>query len=383
MAKKDLLNWIELSRGAIDKNINSLARLAPGRIMAVCVKANAYGHGLTEVVGLLRKNSHVNYLTVHSLDEAIRCRDAGWTRKIMLLGPIALDMTEAVLRYDLEPVIFNRDFLIRLGRTAKKHDRQVCTHLKLETGTHRLGVTEKNLPAFAKIYHQYPSVIPYGASTHFANIEDTTSHDYAEYQLANFERMLRQLAKLKIKPTVRHTASSAATILFRKTHFEMVRPGIAVYGLWPSKETYLSYRLLGGENDLFEPVLGWKTRVSQIKQLPADSYIGYGRTYRTTSPARIAVLPIGYYDGYDRALSNHGHVLIRGRRAPIRGRICMNITMADITDIKQVRFEEEVTIIGSGGSETITADTLADWARTINYEILARISPEMPRTIVK
>ena len=383
MARQDLLNWIELSRGALDKNINSLARLAPGRIMAVCVKGNAYGHGLTEVVGLLRKNSHVNYLTVHSLEEAIRCRDAGWSRKIMVLGPLALNMTEAVLRYDLEPVTFNREFLTRLGRMAKKHDREIRTHLKLETGTNRQGITEKDLPAFAKIYRQYPRLVPYGASTHFANIEDTTNHDYAEYQLANFERMVKQMARLKIKPTVRHTASSAATILFDKTHFELVRPGIAVYGYWPSKETYLSYRLLGGENDLFEPILGWKTRVTQIKQLPRDTFVGYGLTYRTTAPTRMAVLPMGYYDGYDRALSNQAHLLIRGRRAPVRGRICMNITMADITDIKQVRLEEEVTIIGKGGAEELTADTLAGWARTINYEILARISPEISRIVVK
>ncbi|UCD64754.1 MAG: alanine racemase [Candidatus Zixiibacteriota bacterium] len=383
MRKGMHLSWIELSRSALHNNIASLSGLTNGKLLAVCVKANAYGHGLSEVVAMLVDHPKVDYLTVHSLEEAVACRQAGWIRPIMLLGPLPVNLADFVLEYDLEPVIFNREFLRRLGRTADRAGREIRTHLKLETGTHRQGITEKEMPAFAEIYRRHQSLKkPYGASMHFANIEDTTNHEYAEFQLKTFRAMLKRMAALKINPTIRHTASSAAAILFKKTHFEMVRPGIAVYGHWPSKETYLSYRLRGGQNDLFHPVLSWRTRVTQLKHLAADSFVGYGCTYRTTSPARLAILPVGYFDGYERALSNQAYVLVRGRRAPVRGRVCMNITMVDITDARGVKLEDEVTLIGRDGAETVSAEQLADWAKTINYEVLARLAPTTPRIIV-
>jgi len=377
------LNWIELSRRVLKKNVSSLARLAGNRTVAVSVKANAYGHGLRETANILKECPEVSYLTVHSVEEATIARQAGWVKKIMLLGPVASENIEAVFEFDLEPVIFERRILDRLGKFANKTKKPLRTHLKLETGTNRQGITGKDLPDFAETYHKYPYLKrPYGASTHFANIEDTTRHDYAQHQLDNFNLMTKQMNKLGIKPAVRHTASSAALILFEKTRFELVRPGIAAYGYWPSKETFLSYLMQGGHNDLFEPVLSWKTRITQIKKLPADSFIGYGCTYRTTSPTRLAVIPIGYYDGLDRHLSNRAYVLIKGKRAPVRGRICMNLTMVDISDIKNVKPEEEVTIIGQSGNETISANHLADWANTINYEILARLSSTTPRVII-
>ena len=190
------------------------------------------------------------------------------------------------------------------------------------------------------------------------------------------------MAELRIKPTIRHTACSAALILFDKTRFELVRPGIALYGHWPSKETYLSYRLAGGANDIFQPVLSWKTRITQIKDVPPDSFVGYGCTFRTTARTRLAVLPIGYSDGYDRSLSNLAYVLIRGRRAPVRGRICMNLTMVDITDIPGVRLEDPVTLIGEQKREQIGAEQLASWSGSISYEILARLSSHLPRFVV-
>ncbi|UCE24057.1 MAG: alanine racemase [Candidatus Zixiibacteriota bacterium] len=383
MSEKKLLSWIELSRSALSKNIAALRGLTNGKLIAVSVKANAYGHGLSQVVRLLTDDPSVDYVTVHSLEEAEQCRGAGWNKPIMVLGPIPVSLAAAVLELDLEPVIFNRQFLDRLGKIAAKSDRQVKTHLKLETGTHRQGITEVDLPAFAETYRKYESLKrPYGASMHFANIEDTTNHEYAEFQLKNFRSLLAVMNALKIRPDIRHTASSAAAILFKKTHFEMIRPGIAVYGHWPSKETYLSYRLKGGQNDLFTPVLSWKTRITQLKQLPPDSFVGYGCTYRTTAATRLAVLPIGYCDGYGRSLSNRAYVLISDRRAPVRGRVCMNLTMVDTTDIKKVKLEDVATIIGRGNGESISVEQIADWSGTINYEVLARLSSLTTRLIV-
>jgi len=376
------LSWIEISRSALFRNISALGRMAGNRIMAVCVKANAYGHGLPQIVGLIAKHPRVEYLTVHSLEEAVACRESGWVRKIMVLGPIATQNLEAVLEYDLEPVVFTREMLTRLGKISDRTKKRIRTHLKLETGTNRQGITEGELPAFAAIYRKYPYLKrPWGAGMHFANIEDTTSHEYAEYQLKNYRRLVAAMGRMGIKPTLRHTACSAALMLFEKTRFDLVRPGIAVYGHWPSKETYLTYRLQGGQNDIVNPVLSWKTRITQIKRLPANSFIGYGCSYRTTSPTRLAVLPIGYYDGYDRSLSNQAYVLIRGKRSPVRGRVCMNLMMVDVTDIAGVKLGDVATLVGRDGKEVLTAEQLAEWAQTINYEILARLSPSIFREL--
>jgi len=390
MSTKGLLSWIELSKAALDQNIKSLARLAGGRKIAASVKSNAYGHGLAEMTTLLLPHPEVAYLTVHSIEEAAVCRQAGWNRNLMLLGPAPLADIDAVFEYDLEPVVFTREAVTALGRLAKRVRRPIRTHLKLETGTNRQGVNEKELGPIARLYKKYLQLgKPYGASMHFANIEDTTNHEYAQFQLERFNALVKKMTTLGIKPTVRHTACSAAVILFEKTRFEMVRPGIAIYGHWPSKETYLSYRLAGGQNEIFIPVLSWRTRVTQIKDVPADSFVGYGCTYRTTTRTRLAILPVGYYDGYDRGLSSLAYVLIKGRRAPVRGRICMNLMMVDITDIPGVKLEEEVTLIGrsrtqsrAGGVEYLSAERLADWAGTINYEILARLASTIPRLIV-
>jgi len=352
-------------------------------MIAVSVKANAYGHGLPEIVSILSKKKNIEYLAIHSIDEALVARESGWKKKIMILGPVAHDNLPAIFILNLEPVLFSAETLEALGKLSNKLKRHVLTHVKLETGTNRLGITDKELPAFAALYKKYPYLKkPYGASTHFANIEDTTSHEYAQYQLDNFERMVKSMTRLGIEPTIRHTASSAALILFEKTRFDLVRPGISAYGHWPSKETYLSYKLEGGSGDTFKPTLSWKTRIGQIKNVPTDSFVGYGCTYRTTAPTKLAVLPIGYYDGYPRELSNHAYVLIKGKRAPVRGRVCMNLLMVDVTEIAGVKLFDEVTLIGVDKKERITAETLAGLAGTINYELLARLSSQTPRIIV-
>ena len=383
MSNANLLSWIEISYKALAHNIKSLAGLTGKSKLAVSVKANAYGHGLLEISGLLLKHKQIEYLTVHSFEEAQAVRLGGWLRKIMILGPVQADMLEALFEYDIEPVIFEKTTLRKLGSISNKLKKNMRTHLKLETGTNRQGIAEKELEDFVEIYKSYPYLKkPYGASTHFANIEDTTNHEYAEYQLENFNRMIKKLDSLQMKPALLHTASSAALILFKKTHFDLVRPGIAMYGHWPSKETIATHLNQGGKNNLFQPLLSWKTRITQLKSVAADEFVGYGCTYRTTKKTRLAVLPVGYFDGYSRALSNQSYVLVGGKRAPVRGRICMNLMMADVSDIKGVKLGDEVTLIGSSGRDSVTAEQLAGWSNSINYEILSRLGSHIPRLIV-
>ncbi|PKK83695.1 MAG: alanine racemase [candidate division Zixibacteria bacterium HGW-Zixibacteria-1] len=378
---KRYLTWIELDSKALRKNIATIRRLSGKRKIAVAVKANAYGHGLKEIISLLEAED-VEYIAVHSLDEAAASRAFGWKRHILVVGYIALSDLEAVVDLNLEPTVYNAETINRLGRLAKRVEKTIDIHLKVETGTNRQGVEESRLPGIIEIIKKHPGLNLKGVSTHFANIEDTTNHEYANNQLKQFNRLVSAIRAHGLKPVYRHTACSAALLLFDDTKFELVRPGIAFYGLWPSKETYLSYRLQGGSNNILSPILTWKTRIIQIKEVPSDAFIGYGCTYRTTSKTRLAILPIGYYEGYDRSLSNLAYVLIKGKRAPVRGRICMNLAMVDITDIKGVRLEDEVVLLGSDQKEKVTADQIADWAKTVNYEIISRINGNIPRLII-
>ena len=381
MNKNDL-TWIEIDSKALKNNIRTIKNLAEKRLVGAALKANAYGHGLEEMVTALMKFSDFEYIALHSAAEAERARMAGWDRRILIVGYISRNYLSAVIDLDLEPTVYNLETIKRLGQLANKAKRKVDIHLKIETGTNRQGIDAANLGKFADIINLSKNIRLKGISTHFANIEDTTNHAYADNQLKKFRKIVAEARHLGLKPKLTHTACSAALLLFEKTKLDMVRPGIALYGLWPSKETYLSYRLMGGQNGILSPVLSWKTKVAQIKDVPAHSFIGYGCTYKTTSASRLAVIPVGYFDGYDRSLSNLAYVLIRGERAPIRGRICMNLMMADITSIKGVRLEDEVVLIGKSGKEILSADQLALWAGTVNYEILSRINEKIPKMVV-
>ena len=217
---------------------------------------------------------------------------------------------------------------------------------------------------------------------YFDNIEDTTDHSYARYQLDNFTQICQMLEEHGITIPIKHIACTAATILFPATYFDMVRIGIGMYGLWPSKETYLSCILQNREPIQLKPILTWKTRIAQIKEIPKDAFVGYGCTFRATRDTMLAVLPIGYYDGYSRGFSNVSYVLINGQRAPVRGRVAMDFIMVDVTDIPDVKVEDEVVLLGKDGDDNITADDLASMAGTINYEIVTRINPLIPRMIL-
>ncbi len=382
--EKKLLNWLEIDSGAIKKNIDTIRKLAGKRQIAVALKANAYGHGLAEIISLLLKNKKgdIQYIALHSLDEAILARKFGWDRNILIVGYIALNDLSAVFDYNLEPTVYNIETISQLGKLSEKFKRAVFVHLKIETGTNRQGIEPGKIKKAVEVIKKYSHLKLKAVSTHFANIEDTTDHSFAESQLNNFNEAVANIKKIGLKPELLHTASSAALLLFEKTKFDLVRPGIAFYGLWPSKETYLSYRLQGRSNKILKPALSWFTRIIQIKDILPDSFVGYGCSYRTTSKTKLAVLPVGYYDGYDRSLSNLAYVLIKGKRAPVRGRICMNLMMVDISDIPGVKLEEPVTLIGKNDKESISAELLAGLANTVNYEIVSRINENIPRIII-
>ncbi len=373
------LVWVELDAEAPDHNARELkAGAREGVLLCAVVKANAYGHGVASMVRLLPS---ADWFAVHSLEEGLQLRSLGVWRPILLLGHVPLQRLAEAVRADLRLTLFNRETLQALD-SLELPDGSVRVHLKVETGAGRQGILPEEVEEFLRQLRRTRSVVLEGVSTHFANIEDTLAHEYAEEQLCRFQQVLSNLQDLDSLPPIVHTAATAAGILFPETHFSMIRAGIGLYGLWPSRETYLSTLLSGHRVPSLRPVLAWKTRITQIKTLPEGSYVGYGCTYKTTRPTRLGILPVGYSDGYDRALGNTAHVLVHGKRASVIGRICMNLTMIDLTDIPQARLEDEVVLIGRSGKETITAETMAGWAGTISYEIVSRINPLLERKVV-
>ncbi len=374
------LKWVEIEESAPDWNLRQLRACSEsGQNFPVCavVKANAYGHGAREIVSLLPSAA---WFAVNSLDEGFELRHNGVERPILLLGYVLLDRLAEAIEADLRLTVYNIETLEKLKKVVNP-EKPARIHIKIETGTNRQGILPENLPEFLNCAAQIPGIMIEGLSTHFANIEDTLNHEYAAGQLHRFEEALRLIGDAGVHPEVIHTACTAAAILFPETHFNMLRTGIGLYGLWPSRETFLSARTAGRTVPDLKPVLSWKTRIAQIKIVPSGSFIGYGCTFRTNRKTRLGVLPVGYADGYDRGCGNSAHVLVRGKRAPLLGRVCMNLLMVDLTDIPQSRLEDEVVLLGKDGDENISAEMMAEWAGTINYEIVTRISPFMPRVI--
>lgn len=388
MDTRSLNTWVEISRKAYINNLNFFKKLIPSETeMALVIKANAYGHGMLEIAGLAAKNG-VNFFCIHSLEEAQKLRNAGFNQNILVMGHAPLVRLEEAVNLNLELALYNLETIQALKKVAKKLNKSVKIHLKLETGANRQGVTEGDLDKILTALKSANMIKLEAIYSHFANVEDTADNNYTTRQLEQFNKMSDKIAKSgftsagwRIK---KHIAASAAVLLMPQTHFDMVRVGIGQYGLWSSQKVKISYeKICGGVNDdLLSPVMSWKTKISQIKQVPNGAFIGYGCSYQAKRDMVIAVLPVGYSDGYDRKLSNKGYVLIKGRKAPVVGRVCMNLTMVDVTDIADIKPEDEVVLLGKQGSEEITAENLADLIGTINYEVVTRINWQIPKIIV-
>ncbi len=383
MDKTGLNQWIELDATAYRNNIAFLRRHVGTVELCAVVKANAYGHGVLPILHLAQE-AGVDSYAVHSIDEAAVLRKQGLDKDILLLGYTPNSRLGEALELDLGILVYDQQTLSILDETASRMGKKARVHVKVETGTHRQGLEGGALEDLLRRLAASQSCVPEGIYTHFANIEDTTRHEYALGQMDAFEAALKTARRVGVDFRKVHSACSAAALLFPRTYGTMVRLGIAQYGLWPSKQTYLSYVLKHGKEpaDGLRPVMTWKCRVSQVKTVPAGRHVGYGGTYLTTRETRLAILPVGYSDGYDRGLSNLGYVLVKGRRAQVRGRVCMNLIMVDVTDIPDVRVEDEVVLLGRQGDAEIAAEDLADLIGSINYEVVARIRESIPRFVV-
>jgi alanine racemase len=372
-----MLTWVEVDTDALASNLTALGqRLPSGAILAPAVKGNAYGHGLI-LAAKAFAGTGAQMLCVNAVYEARTLRAAGIDIPLYVVGYVEVSHLGEALQLGCELVVYNTETVDAIEALAP--DRPARLHVKLETGNNRQGLSPDLAFALAKRIAGSPSAHLAGIASHYANVEDTTDHTYARAQLQRFHAFARRLREAGFAPGSLHMSNSAAAIIWPEECLDIVRVGISAYGMWPSKETLVA-ALMSGRKDLnLRPALTWKCRIAQIKEVPAGAFIGYGCSHRTTHPTRIAVLPIGYYDGYDRGLSNTAHVLISGHRAPVLGRVCMNVVMVDVTNVPNIKIESEVVLLGASGAEEITAEQMADWAGTINYEITTRINDRIPR----
>ncbi|MGV8074012.1 MAG: alanine racemase [Syntrophobacteraceae bacterium] len=355
---------VEIDLAALRHNyFQARARLPQDTCIVGIVKSDAYGHGMIPVAHELCACG-VNFLAVGKFCEAMEIREAGIRVPIIaLLGLDPAEMEEA-LKLDIRPVLFRLDHAKLLSRAACRLNLTAHVHLKIDTGMGRLGVPSDELPNFLDQLLALPGIQIEGVLSHFAEADDADT-SYSDYQIERFKDAMQTIASRGSSGFYSHIANSAGILHLPGSHFQLVRPGIMLYGSAPSRGLQHSVNL--------RPVMSLKAGILQLKPTPAGHSIGYGRTFVTHSESLMATIPIGYDDGYPRLLSNKGQVLVRGKRAPIVGRISMNLLTADVSHIADVKEDDEVVLLGAQGDERITAEEIADLCGSISYEIYCNI----------
>ncbi len=355
--------WAEIDRAAFRRNVEAvIARLPAGVRLAAVLKANAYGHGAVEIAKTCCTPDRVSMLVVALLEEALELRRNGVTFPIFVFTPLTCEQVAIALDHDVTIGVVGPEELRIVCEYARERD--VSIHLKLDTGMGRMGVMEGELGEVVEVIQRTPRLHVEAVYTHFANANDP--HDpLTVRQIEKFRDMLASLRARGIDPPHRHLANSAATMRDLLGPGDIVRVGISLYGGQSVDDTPVPY----------EPVLRWRTEIMRLKDVPPGYGIGYGTTFHTGRRSRIATCPVGYADGYARQLSNKADVIVRGRRAPVVGRVSMDLITIDVTDIPEAAYGDEVTLLGDG----ITAEELARKAGTINHEVFCRITSRVPR----
>jgi alanine racemase len=369
--------WVEIDRAALLANIHACRQLIGPRCRLLgLVKGNAYGHGLRETATVLLA-AGVDMLGVEAVGEAVTLRASGVTCPVLLVGPLPPANVPLLLSHQLTPLLVSPEQVQMVGDFVRQAACKLDVHLKFDTGMHRQGIMREELPVLLDLLAQYPGLRVSGMATHLARADEAEQPEWTRRQLDQFHDTIATLAAAGVHAPIRHAANSAAALLWPETHLDMVRLGIALYGFWPGP----SVQRASAEKLTLCPVMTWKTRVAAVKTIPCGCSVGYSGSYVTTRASRIAVLPLGYYDGYSRSLSNLGQVLIHGQRAPVCGRVSMDLMTVDVTDISAVQPGDEVVLLGRQGTSAISAEEMATWLGTIHYEVTTRINPLIPRIV--
>lgn len=376
------LIWAEINLAAIAHNVRQLRRITNDHAqLMVAVKANGYGHGAVEVALTAMANG-ADQLGVARVEEGVALREAGIQAPILILGYTAAEEILPLIDHGLTATLYSLENARAMSKAALNHQTTLRFHIKVDSGMGRLGIpcedlrldrsrqAAKEIAAMA----QLPGLEPAGLFTHFATA-DHADKAFAQLQFSRFQKLSADLEDSGLNIPIKHAANSGAIIDMPETHLDMVRAGISVYGLFPSRSVDQS------RIDL-QPALALKAKIIHLKKVPSGTKISYGGTWEATTPTTIATLPVGYGDGYSRLLSNKGQMLVRGQKAPIAGRICMDLTMLDVGHIKDVGIGDEVVLIGQQGDESITADEVAARLDTINYEVVTNLMARVKRVYV-
>lgn len=373
----ELPAWAEVDLNALSHNVGEICRAAGPRaeVMAV-VKANAYGHGAVEV-SKTALASGATRLAVARSAEGVELRRAGILAPILVLGYTPPGLIRDIVEYDLEQTVYGRDYALAVNQQAARLGVKIPVHIKIDTGMGRIGVVSGTGFAAGEVKEiaAQPNLDAVGIFTHFA-AADSADKTYTLSQWESFAELLAKLSRLGLEFSLKHCANSAAILDLPETCLNLVRAGIILYGLYPSSE-------VNRHNIKLKPVMSFKTRVAQVKAVPQGFSVSYGCTYITEKATVIATLPVGYADGYSRQLSSKGGVLIRGRRAPVVGRVCMDQCMVDVGNIPGVVSGDEVVLFGRQGDHMLPVEELAGWIGTINYEVVCMVAARVPRIYVR
>jgi alanine racemase len=371
--RPDRPTWVEIDLSAIAANSRSIKHLiGPNVELLASLKADAYGHGAVRVAQTVLHNG-ASRIGVATLSEAVPLRQAGITAPILIFGYLPPWQMREAVRLGVTVTLYSLEGVQALAQAAQSLGTEALAHLKIDSGMGRLGMRAEDQERIVRVAAEassLPGVRLDGIFTHFA-CADSADQTHCRLQLARFKQVLAVLEEAGLRPPLVHAANSAATLALPEAHFGMVRVGTALYGLHPSDEVRLP--------DAFQPALSFKTHIAQVKDVPAGECISYGCTFITPTQMRIAVIPVGYADGFRRAPSNWGEVLVRGKRAPLVGRVCMDQCMLDVSHIPGVNTGDEVVLIGQQGGETLTAEMVATRLGTINYEVVSEILARVPR----
>lgn len=363
--------WAEINCDNLIYNFG-LARETVGsevRVMAV-VKADAYGHGAVAVARVL-STAGVDAFGVASLEEAIELREAGIAGNILVLGYTQPTWASEVVEYDVQQTLYHQNLALALSREATARNRIVKIHVKIDTGMGRIGISPENALPFIENLFKLPGIKVEGIFTHLSCV-DILDEEYTASQLTRFSHLISELDSAGLKIPTRHAANSAGTLHYPLSHLDMVRTGIMIYGLFPSEQFKTIKTGL-------RPAMSIKSMVVELKTVSAGTRISYSGTFKTTKTTRIATLPVGYADGFSRRLSNTGSVLIAGRRAPIVGNVCMDFLMVDVSNVPEVKVNDEAALVGRQGGEEISVDEIAAQLGTINYEVITLIGKRVHR----
>ncbi len=359
--------WAEIDLNSLSRNLSLVKRIVGrGVRILVTVKADAYGHGIVFVSKKLIEKG-VDFLGVASIDEGIRLREAGIRCSILVLGAILPEQVKPVIKYNLTQTLFDLDVAKKLSENASFHHKRAKVHIKIDTGMGRLGVNYNEAVKLISDISKLKNIEIEGIFTHFPKAD--IDKDFTNKQISIFERLKKELDELGIAIKYAHAANSMGVIGYKQSYFNLVRPGLIIYGLSPNRNSQLPLK----------PVISLKSKIVSIKEFPKGQGISYSHTFVTKRESRIAVLPIGYGDGYPRGLSNKAYVLIRNKKAPIVGTVCMDQIMLDVTGIKGAKIQDEVILIGKDRYNEINADDLARLIDTISYEIVCGIGNRIPR----